>query len=86
MFVKLFSISLIILDKVSAQWRWSRGDADYDGLATALAVIDERIIGQIYYVGEPTAFAEEDWLLDRLVLWLSWPNSFLDGALSGVCD
>jgi nucleoside-diphosphate-sugar epimerase len=52
----------ILLDEGVAGWRWSRGYADNAGLATALAVMDERSAGEIYNVAEPVAFTEADWV------------------------
>jgi nucleoside-diphosphate-sugar epimerase len=52
----------ILLAEGVARWRWSRGYADNVGLATALAVMDDRSTGEIYNVAEPTAFAEADWI------------------------
>jgi nucleoside-diphosphate-sugar epimerase len=52
----------ILLDEGMAQWRWSRGYADNVGLATALAVMDERSAGEIYNVAEPVVFTEADWV------------------------
>lgn len=52
----------IVLEEGMAQWRWTRGYADNVGLATALAIMDDRAAGQIYNVGEPTAFTEAEWV------------------------
>lgn len=49
-------------DEGMAGWRLLRGYADNVGLATALAVMDERAVGQVYNVGEPAAFAEAEWV------------------------
>src|SRR6266705_4000742 len=61
----------ILLDEAEAQWRWAHGYVENVADAIALAVINERSVGQIYNVGEPFTFtmAECVALIGKIAGW-----------------
>ena len=54
--------SVILLEEVSAHWRWTRGYVENVAFAIALAVTDKRAAGRIYNVGEPKALSMQEWV------------------------
>ena len=61
----------IPLEEGQAAWRWTRGYVENVAAALALAVEDERAAGEVYNVGEETAFAEAEWI-HRLGAMVGW--------------
>jgi nucleoside-diphosphate-sugar epimerase len=52
----------ILLDKMKAGWRWSRGYVENVATAIALAATDPRALGRVYNIGDPIALTETDWV------------------------
>ena len=61
----------ISLEPGQAAWRWTRGYVDNIAAALALAAQDERAAGQVYNVGEETAWTEAEWI-GRLGEAMGW--------------
>jgi nucleoside-diphosphate-sugar epimerase len=61
----------ILLGEAQSNWRWTRGYVADVAAAIALAVIDNRAIGQTYNIGEPDPLTEADWVraLGQMVGW-----------------
>jgi len=51
----------ILLGRMQARWRWTRGYVDNVADAIVLSVNDERAAGRTYNVGEVDALTEADW-------------------------
>ena len=52
----------ISLEAGQAAWRWTRGYVENVAAALALAAEDDRAAGQVYNVGEETAWTEAEWI------------------------
>jgi len=61
----------ILLDEGLARWKCPRGYVDNVAAAIALAVVDDRAMGQVYNVAERVAFTEAEWVhrLGEVVGW-----------------
>ena len=63
--------STILLGRLRAVWRWTRGYVENVAAAVVLAATDERAAGQIFNVGEPETLSEADWVR-RIGLAAEW--------------
>ena len=52
----------ILLDKRSAQWRWSRTFVENAAGAITRAVLDDHASGRVYNVAEPAVLTETEWV------------------------
>lgn len=61
----------ILLDRLTARWRWTRDYVENTAAAIALAVTDERAAGHVYNVGEIPALTMVEWIeaIARVVGW-----------------
>jgi len=61
----------ILLDEAEARWRWTHGYVENVADAIALAVTDQRSLGQIYNVGEPFTYTMAEWvaLIGKIAGW-----------------
>jgi nucleoside-diphosphate-sugar epimerase len=77
--------SVILLGKVRASWRWTRGYVENVAAAIALAATDERATGRVYNVGEEEALTEAEWVesVGRAAGWTGQVLLVPDGELPG---
>ncbi len=54
--------SSILLGRLRAAWRWTRGYVEDVAAAVVLAATDERAAAQIFNVGEPESLSEAEWV------------------------
>ena len=54
--------STILLGRLRAAWRWTRGYVEDVAAAVVLAATDESAAGQIFNVGEPESLSEAEWV------------------------
>ncbi len=54
--------STILLGRLRAAWRWTRGYVEDVAASVVLAATDERAAGQVFNVGEPEGLTEEQWV------------------------